>query len=107
MLFYFIWGISVYTSDFSESRIVEMKAQERCLLFEYKQSKIIKDSCIKERYSAVIKTTNKDVTNTHKFGKDVVSDLAFCEASEGDITCLKKNTLVGGTGIDIGLVYTG
>ena len=107
MLFYFLWGISVYTSDFSESRVLEMKAQERCIIYSFEQNQIIKESCLKKGYSAIIATSTDNNINTHKFGKDVVSELAFCKASQGDIVCLIRNTLTGGTNLDIGIVYTG
>jgi hypothetical protein len=107
MLFFFLWGISAYNSDFSEVRVLEMKAQERCFISEFKASKTVKEYCLKDKYSAVITTTTDSNINSHKFGKDIVSELAFCQASEGDILCLKRNNLVEGIGLDIGIVFTG
>ena len=102
--FFFLWGLSVYKNDFSEARILEMRAQEKCITNAFEKTGNIDQSCIKEGYSAVIEVTDATGTITKGVGRGIVSELAFCQASKGTITCLKRSRMINGKGVDIGIV---
>ena len=104
-LWIFAWAFLSFETDTTAIKVLEMHAQQTCVISDLERTGKVNQDCFKEKFSGVVTLTNSEGTKDVKFGDDVTSELAFCDFEEKNFLCIKHDSLVKGTEVNFGIVY--